>query len=100
MTWRNKTIVLALRGLLPAILPAYIVIQRAERENVLPELTPVMGLKIGLGVLGVLRLVADLGDRVNPKQQSQNVDVIIYVLKHPNDQCFLFPRDTDIIFQA
>lgn len=53
----------AIAGLAAGLLGAFIVIQRAERENVLPKMSPGDGVKIGLGVLGVLRLVADLGDR-------------------------------------
>jgi hypothetical protein len=64
MTWRNKTIIIgAIAGLATGLLAAYIVIQRAERENVLPAVTTGDGVKIGLGVLGVLRLVADIADR-------------------------------------
>jgi hypothetical protein len=64
MTWKNKTMLMgAIAGIAAGLLGAYIVIQRAERENVLPKMNPSDGVKIGLGVLGVLRLVADLGDR-------------------------------------
>ena len=64
MTWRNKTMLIgAIVGVVTGILAAYIVVQRAERENVQPSMSPADGVKIGLGVLGVMRLVADLGDR-------------------------------------
>ena len=64
MTWRNKTIAVgAVFGLLAGLLGAYIVIQRAEQNNILPTVTAGDGVKIGLGVLGVLRLVADVADR-------------------------------------
>lgn len=64
MTWRNKTLLIgAIAGVAAGILAASIVIQRAERENVLPKMNPGDGVKIGLGILGVMRLVADLGDR-------------------------------------
>lgn len=64
MTWKNKTMLIgAIAGVAAGILAAFIVIQRAERENVMPRMNPGDGVKIGLGVLGVLRLVADLGDR-------------------------------------
>ena len=64
MTWRNQTMIIgAIAGVAAGLIAAYIVIQRSERENVLPRMSPGDGVKIGLGVLGVLRLVADLGDR-------------------------------------
>jgi len=64
MNWRNKTLVIgALAGVLIGLAGAYIVIQRSEELNNLPEMTPADGVKIGLGLLGVLRLVADIAER-------------------------------------
>jgi hypothetical protein len=64
MNWRNKTLIIgAVVGLLVGLAGAYIVIQRAEDLNNLPEVTPADGVKVGLGVLGVLRLVADIAER-------------------------------------
>jgi hypothetical protein len=64
MNWRNKTIAIgAVAGLLIGIASAYIVIQRAEQNNALPEVSAGDGLKVGLGVLGVLRLISDIADR-------------------------------------
>jgi hypothetical protein len=64
MDWKTKTIAVGLGvGLIIGLAGAYIVIQRAEREGNLPMVTTGDGVKIGLGVLGVLRLVADLADR-------------------------------------
>jgi hypothetical protein len=39
------------------------VIQRAVDNNTLPEVSPGDGVKVGLGVLGVLRLIADIAER-------------------------------------
>lgn len=64
MNWKNKTIAIgAVAGLVFGLAAAFIVIQRAERENVLPAVGPGDGVKIGLGMLGVLRLIADIADR-------------------------------------
>ena len=64
MTWKNKAMLIgAIVGLATGLLAAYIVIQRAERENVKPTVTTGDGVKIGLGVLGVLRLISDIADR-------------------------------------
>jgi len=64
MNWKNKTMTIgAIAGILLGLAAAYIVIQRAEKENTVPQITAGDGVKVGLGVLGVLRLIADLGDR-------------------------------------
>ena len=64
MTWKNKTMLIgAIAGLAAGLVAAYIVIQRAEREHVIPAMTPGDGVKIGLGILGVLRLIADIADK-------------------------------------
>jgi hypothetical protein len=61
MNWRNKTMIIgAVAGLLIGLAGAYIVIQRSEQMNTLPEVTAGDGVKIGLGVLGVLRLVGQV----------------------------------------
>lgn len=64
MNWRNKTLLIgAFAGLIIGLAGAYIVIQRSEELNNLPEVSAGDGVKIGLGVLGVLRLVADIAER-------------------------------------
>lgn len=64
MNWRNKTLMIgAVAGVLIGLAGAYIVIQRSEDLNNMPEMTPADGVKIGLGLLGVLRLVADIAER-------------------------------------
>ncbi len=62
MSWKNKTIIIgAVAGLLVGIAAAYIVIQRAEQEDTPPKVTAGDGVKGGLGLLGVLRMIADMG---------------------------------------
>jgi hypothetical protein len=59
--WKMITMVVgAIVGLAFGLIGAYIIIQRAEEEEVHPRLTAGEGVKLGLGVLGVLRTVADL----------------------------------------
>jgi hypothetical protein len=62
--WKQKTIIIgAIVGTLCGLVAAYILIQRAEQQNAKPQLSAGDGVKIGLGVLGVLRLVADFANK-------------------------------------
>jgi hypothetical protein len=64
MNWKNRTLIIgAIAGLAIGLASAYIIIQRSEQLDTLPELTPGDGVKIGLGVLGVLRLIADVAEK-------------------------------------
>jgi hypothetical protein len=59
--WKAKVFIIgALVGTLSGLLAAYIITQRADRVQVRPQLSAGEGVKLGLGVLGVLRQVADL----------------------------------------
>ena len=59
--WKTKVFIIgAVIGALSGLLAAYIITQRAERVQARPQLTAGEGVKLGLGVLGVLRQVADL----------------------------------------
>ena len=61
-SWKIKTFIIgAIVGTLTGLGAAYIIIQRAQSENTQPRVTPVEGVKVGLGILGLLRLVADIG---------------------------------------
>lgn len=64
MNWRNKTLIIgAVAGLVLGLASAYIVVQRAEQLHTRPEITPGDSVKIGLGVLGVLRLISDVAEK-------------------------------------
>ena len=50
-------------GLISGVVAAYLLIQKSnENENKL-SITAGDGVKVGLSVLGVLKLISDLGDR-------------------------------------
>ena len=59
--WKTQTFVIgAVVGLVSGLIAAYIIIQRAEEEHSHPRLTAGDGVKMGIGLLGVLRTIADL----------------------------------------
>lgn len=61
--WKTKTLLIGgIVGLLSGLFAAYLLIQRASQNQQKPELKAKDGVKVGLGLLGVLRLIADLGD--------------------------------------
>jgi hypothetical protein len=60
--WKMKTLVIGgIIGALIGLGAAYIIVQRAEDEETKPKLTPGEGVQLGLGVLGLLRLIASPG---------------------------------------
>jgi len=62
--WKMKTLIIGgVAGLLTGLLAAYLLIQRAEQEEAQPKLSAGEGVKVGVGVLGLLKLIADIGSR-------------------------------------
>jgi len=58
--WKTKTILIGIGiGALAGLAAAYILVQRGEQEENHPQLTAGDSVKIGLGVLGILRLISD-----------------------------------------
>ncbi len=58
--WKPRVLMIgAAVGAVTGILAAMILIQRAEKESTRPRLTAGEGVKLGLGVLGVLKLLSD-----------------------------------------
>jgi hypothetical protein len=61
MNWKTRTLIIGIAvGTITGLIGALLVIQKAEKEQQKPQLTTGEGVKIGLGVLGLLRLVSDL----------------------------------------
>jgi hypothetical protein len=60
--WKTKTILIgAAVGIVTGVIGALILIQASEKAETRPQLSAGDGVKVGLGVLAVLRLLADLG---------------------------------------
>jgi hypothetical protein len=59
--WKTITFVVgAVVGLVCGLIAAYVIIQRAEEEESHPRLSAGDGVKVGIGVLGVLRTISEL----------------------------------------
>ncbi|HEX2980894.1 MAG TPA: hypothetical protein VHO48_11565 [Anaerolineaceae bacterium] len=63
-SWKTRTMVIGIiAGAITGLAAAMIVIERATRERTTPQISAGDGVKLGLGVLGLMRLISDLGDR-------------------------------------
>ncbi len=59
--WKTMTFIIgALVGLVSGLIAAYVIIQRAEEDQSHPRLSAGDGVKVGIGVLGVLRTISEL----------------------------------------
>lgn len=52
----------AILGAVVGLIAAGMLIQRSEKKNLDPQVSPVEGVKLGLLVFGLLREIAQLGD--------------------------------------
>jgi hypothetical protein len=60
---KRKTIILGtIIGALAGATSAYLLINRAEDEGEKAKLTPGEGIQVGLGLLGLMRLIAGFGN--------------------------------------
>ncbi len=58
--WKLKTLLLGAGiGAVTGVIASLIIVQRAEQTGSKPSLTAGDGVKVGLGLLGVLRQIAD-----------------------------------------
>jgi hypothetical protein len=53
----------AVIGACTGMLAAYLMVQKAEQQEEQPRLTAGDGVKLGVGVLGLLRFISDMGIR-------------------------------------
>lgn len=62
MNWKTKTLVAgAVIGACTGLLAAYLMVQKADQEQTKPQLSAGDGVKLGVGVLGLLRFISDMG---------------------------------------
>ncbi len=63
-SWKMKALIIGgVVGLAAGMIAALIFIQRAEMSQEKPKITAGEGVKVGISVLGVLRMISDLGLR-------------------------------------
>ncbi len=62
--WKSTTIIIgAVIGAAVGALSGFLLVKRAEADQIPPKLTAGEGVQVGLGVLGVLRMIAGLGSK-------------------------------------
>ena len=60
--WKTKTMVMGVViGAVAGAVSAFLLIKRAESEQTTPSLSAGEGIQVGLGLLGLLRMIAGLG---------------------------------------
>lgn len=63
-SWKSKTLLVGgVLGLLSGLLAAFLLIQRSQQNEKELNISAGDGVKVGIGVLGVLKLISDLADR-------------------------------------
>ena len=63
LNWKTRVMILGgVLGLLSGLAAAYLMVQKAERENTEPQLNAKEGVKLGVLLFGLLREVAQLGE--------------------------------------
>lgn len=63
-TWKSRTLLIgAIVGAVTGVIAAMVIVQRADEAKQTPRITAGDGVKVGLGVLGVLRMLSDMGPK-------------------------------------
>ncbi len=58
MNWKTKTLLIGTTvGAVTGLVAAVIIMQRAEKNETTPKLTAGDGVKVGMGVLGILKML-------------------------------------------
>jgi hypothetical protein len=63
-SWKTKTMIIGgVIGALLGVAAAYMIVKRSEMEGERPQLSTGEGVRLGLGVLGLMRMLADTGEK-------------------------------------
>ena len=62
MNWKTQTLLIGtLVGAITGGLAALLLVRRAEQTQTTPHITANDGVKIGMGTMGLVRMIADMG---------------------------------------
>jgi hypothetical protein len=60
--WKTKILISGgLLGTIAGLVAAFLMVKRAETADTRPQLTASEGVKIGIGVLGLIKVISDFG---------------------------------------
>lgn len=63
-SWRTKTLVLgAILGAITGLSAAFVIVQQAEKNQQKIQVSPGDGVKLGMGIFTLLRLIADVANQ-------------------------------------
>lgn len=61
--WKTKTMIMGVViGAMAGAVSAFLMIKRPEEQDSQPKLSPGEGVQVGLGILGLMRLIAGMGN--------------------------------------
>ncbi len=62
MNWKTKTLLIGtVVGAVTGAVAALVLVKRAEQTQTTPHITANDGVKIGMGAMGLVRMIADMG---------------------------------------
>ena len=64
MNWKTQTILIGTAvGAITGAVAGFLLVKRAEQTQQPPNITASDGVKIGMGTMGLIRMISDLGNK-------------------------------------